>query len=90
MVVKSLDVTKNPFRPPESDSEILGPEVPYLSAIGALMYLSTHARPWGCKRSGRTGPLRPGGPTPSILVGTVYTSIHSPKGKEANMPSVET
>ena len=90
MVIRSLDVTKDPFRLSECDSEILGPEVPYLSAIGALMYLSTQARPWGCKRSGRTRPLRPGGPTPSILVGIVYTSIHSPKGKEANRPSVET
>jgi len=45
MVVRSLDVTKDPFRPPECDSEILGPKVPYLSAIGALMYLSTHTRP---------------------------------------------
>ena len=45
MVVTSLDVTKDHFRPPECDSEILGPKVPYLSAIGALMYLSTHTRP---------------------------------------------
>ena len=45
MVVRSLDITKDPFRPPECDSEILGPKVPYLSAIGALMYLSTHTRP---------------------------------------------
>ena len=45
MVVTSLDVTKDAFRPPECDSEILGPDVPYLSAIGALMYLSTHTRP---------------------------------------------
>ena len=45
MVVRSLDVTKDPFRPLECDSEILGPEVPYLSAIGALMYLSTYTRP---------------------------------------------
>ena len=45
MVVTSLDVTKDPFRPPECDSKILGPKVSYLSAIGALMYLSTHTRP---------------------------------------------
>ena len=44
MVVRPLDVIKHPFRPPECDSEILGPEVPYLSAIGALMYLSTHTQ----------------------------------------------
>ena len=42
MVVRSLVVTKDPFQPPECDGEILGPEVLYLSAIGALMYLSTH------------------------------------------------
>jgi hypothetical protein len=45
MVVRSLDVIKDPFWPPECDSEILGPEVPYLSSIGALMYLSTHTQP---------------------------------------------
>jgi hypothetical protein len=45
MVVRSLDVTKDSFRPLECDSEILGREVPYLSAIGVLMYLSTHTRP---------------------------------------------
>ena len=45
MVIRSLDVTKDPFRPSGCDSEILGPEVSYLSAIGALMYLSTHTRP---------------------------------------------
>ncbi|KAL0338488.1 UNVERIFIED_CONTAM: Secreted RxLR effector protein [Sesamum angustifolium] len=45
MVVRSLDVNKDPFRPRESDEELLGPEVPYLSAIGALMYLVNHTRP---------------------------------------------
>ncbi|KAK4393936.1 Copia protein [Sesamum angolense] len=39
MVVRSLDVNKDPFRPPTHNNEILGPEVPYLSAICALMYL---------------------------------------------------
>jgi hypothetical protein len=39
MVVRSLDVKKDYFRPREDDKEILGPELPYLSAIGALMYL---------------------------------------------------
>ena len=29
----------------EGNEEILGPEVPYLSAIGALMYLANHTRP---------------------------------------------
>ncbi|XP_015064582.1 uncharacterized protein LOC107009754 [Solanum pennellii] len=36
----SLDVNKDPFRPHEKDEEILGSEVPYLSGIGALMYLA--------------------------------------------------
>ena len=45
MVVRSLDVNKDPFRPQENDEEILGSEVPYLSAIGALMYLANTTRP---------------------------------------------
>jgi hypothetical protein len=45
MVVRSLDVKKDPFRPHEVGEEILGPEVPYLSAIGALMYLANCTRP---------------------------------------------
>ena len=42
MVVRSLEVTKDPFRPKEENEELLGPEVPYLSAIGALMYLANY------------------------------------------------
>nr|KYP39682.1 Retrovirus-related Pol polyprotein from transposon TNT 1-94 [Cajanus cajan] len=45
MVVRSLNVNKDPFRPQEKDEEILGTEVPYLSAIGALMYLTNYTRP---------------------------------------------
>ncbi|KAJ9546417.1 hypothetical protein OSB04_018960 [Centaurea solstitialis] len=45
MVVRSLDVEKDPFRPPTDDEYILGPKVPYLSAIGALMFLAGHTRP---------------------------------------------
>jgi hypothetical protein len=45
MVVRSLDEKKDPFRPQEKDEELLGREVPYLSAIGALMYLACHTRP---------------------------------------------
>ncbi|KAJ9545571.1 LOW QUALITY PROTEIN: hypothetical protein OSB04_025278 [Centaurea solstitialis] len=41
----SLDVEKDHFRPPTDDEDILGPEVPYLSAIGALMFLAGHTRP---------------------------------------------
>ncbi|GMI81043.1 hypothetical protein HRI_001773600 [Hibiscus trionum] len=44
MVIRSLDVNKDSFCPREMDEDILGPEVPYLSAIGALMYLSSHTR----------------------------------------------
>ena len=36
---------KYPFRHCEKDEESLGPEVPYLSAIGALMYLANYTRP---------------------------------------------
>ena len=45
MVVRSLDVKKDSFRPCEKGEELLGPEVPYLSAIGALMYLATCTHP---------------------------------------------
>nr|GEX10682.1 retrovirus-related Pol polyprotein from transposon TNT 1-94 [Tanacetum cinerariifolium] len=45
MVVKTIDVEKDPFRPLIDDEEILGLEVPYLSAIGALLFLASHTRP---------------------------------------------
>ena len=45
MVVRALDLEKDPFGPKKPDEEALGPEVPYLSAIGALMYLASHTRP---------------------------------------------
>ena len=45
VVVRSLEVTKDPFQPKEENEELLGPEVPYLSAIGALMYLANYTRP---------------------------------------------
>jgi hypothetical protein len=45
IIVRSLDVKKDPFRPRAEGEEILGPEVPYLSAIGALMYLANYTRP---------------------------------------------
>ena len=44
MVVRSLDVKKDLFRPRAQNEEILGPEVPYLSAIGVLMYLANNTR----------------------------------------------
>ena len=45
MVGRSLDVAKDPFRPLEEGEEVLGPEVPYLSAIGGLLYLANYTRP---------------------------------------------
>ncbi|KAL0552298.1 hypothetical protein IC582_011406 [Cucumis melo] len=45
MVVRSLDVKKDIFRPREDNEELLGLEVPYLSAIGALMHLVNNTRP---------------------------------------------
>ena len=45
MVVRSLDTEKDPFRPKGEKEKLLGPEVPYLSAIGALMYLANSTRP---------------------------------------------
>ena len=40
IVVWSLDVKKEPFRPCKKCEELLGREVPYISAIGALIYLA--------------------------------------------------
>ena len=40
MVVRSLDVKKDPFRPCEKGEELLGPEVPYFSVISAFMYFA--------------------------------------------------
>ena len=45
MVVRSLEVTKDLFRPKEENEELLGLEVPYLSAIGVLMYLANYTPP---------------------------------------------
>ena len=44
MVVRSLDVKKDSFLPYKKGEELLGHEVPYLSAIGALMYLANCTR----------------------------------------------
>ena len=44
MVVRSLDPNKIPFRSREKYEEILGPKVPYISAIGALIYLANCTR----------------------------------------------
>jgi hypothetical protein len=45
MVVRYLYMNKDQFRLKDEDEEILGPEVPYLSAIGALMYVANCTRP---------------------------------------------
>ena len=45
MVVRHLDPKSDPFRHKEEGEEVLGPEVPYLSAIGALLYLAQCTRP---------------------------------------------
>ena len=45
MVVRSLDVKKDPFRPCEKGEKLLGTEVPYLSVIGALIYIANCTRP---------------------------------------------
>ena len=39
MIVCSLDMKNDSFRPCENCEELLGPKVPYLSVIGAPMYL---------------------------------------------------
>jgi len=44
IVVRSLDINKDPFRSHENNEELVGPEVPYLSAIDALMYLANTKR----------------------------------------------
>ena len=44
MVVRYLDIKNDHFRPREDNKEIFGPEVPYLNAIGALMYLTNYTR----------------------------------------------
>ena len=45
MVVRSLDVKNDHFRPLEDGEKILDPELLYLSAIGALIYLANCTRP---------------------------------------------
>ncbi|KAL0544444.1 hypothetical protein IC582_019559 [Cucumis melo] len=44
MQVRSLDVKKDIFRPRDGNEELLGPEVPYFSAISTLMYLANNTR----------------------------------------------
>ena len=46
MVVRPLDVKNDSFRHCEKNEESLGLKVPYLSTIGALMYLANCTRPY--------------------------------------------
>ena len=45
MVVRSLDPSRDLFRPRSFDEPALGPEYPYMAAVGALMYLANWTRP---------------------------------------------
>ena len=45
MVVRSLNIETDPFRPCEKNEEILDSEFSYLNVIGALMYLANYTRP---------------------------------------------
>lgn len=45
MMVPSLDVKKDPFHLKEDGEVILGHEAPYISAIGAHMYLTNCTQP---------------------------------------------
>jgi hypothetical protein len=45
MVVRALEKDTGPFRPRQEGEEVLGSEYPYLSIIGALMYLANNTRP---------------------------------------------
>jgi hypothetical protein len=44
MVIHALENVIDPFRPKEGE-DVLRQEYPYLSAIGALMYLANNIRP---------------------------------------------
>ncbi|KAL6138174.1 hypothetical protein ACLB2K_063459 [Fragaria x ananassa] len=46
MVVRSLDIHNDPFRPRQDDEDTLGPKVPYMSVVGALLYLAQCTRPY--------------------------------------------
>lgn len=45
MIGRTLDRETDPFRPKETNEEPLSAETPYLSAIGALLYLASSTRP---------------------------------------------
>ena len=45
MIVHSFDPEKDPLRPKDDDEDVLEAGVPYLSTIGALLYLAQGTRP---------------------------------------------
>ena len=45
MIGRSLDPKTDPFHPRDDGEDVLEAEVPYLSAIGALLYLTQCTRP---------------------------------------------
>jgi hypothetical protein len=45
IVVRALEKNSDPFRSCQEGEEVLGSEYPYLSAIGALRYLSNNTSP---------------------------------------------
>jgi hypothetical protein len=45
MVIRALEKDIDPFRPCQEGEEVLDSEYPYLSAIGALIYLANNTRP---------------------------------------------
>ena len=45
IIVHSLEMENDLFCPKEDNEELLGPEVPYYSVIGALMNLANYTRP---------------------------------------------
>jgi hypothetical protein len=44
MIIRALGKDSDPFRPRQEGEEVLCSEYPYLSAIGALMYLANNTR----------------------------------------------
>jgi hypothetical protein len=45
MVIRDLEKDTDPFRARQEGKEVLDSEYPYLSIIGALMYLANNTRP---------------------------------------------
>ena len=45
MVVRSLDIHKDPFRPRENNEELLDDETSYLSVITTLVHLANNTLP---------------------------------------------